>query len=508
MKRIKVFLRACFVLFITLFCVSCGNNIPKENIEDVELAVFTEKNQVKNNRKAKIILSYEDSTTDLWNYVIDIGHVSNVPLSNLKDPKVYQKYTKQSTEQTYSFSTTSTKKETIKEATQKCVELATESSTGVSLGTKVADSAGFKIGIDNNNGFSATKAVEVSTSLTYKIATNSSSKYSSSYEEASEISSTVSETRNIKFSPNSATGYYGYCLTGTIEVYAHVTYDPDHEAVDIQFFGEVIAQAYSFDYLTVDEYEDMVTGYELEDQFDFVLPELTEPESIISIEDAYSEVNSNFVTVLFDTNGGYFEKNLDTMYVLENGKFGELPIPVMESDSYFFDGWYDANDRKITSDTICNFQDSTTLTAKWLQYKFSHSYSNFYLENTQTMLIPITKSMTLNLDITIDKSKFISAGYKYYAVNIEYTIKAQAPSMGQEYDLTINANGVALGSRADRTIKDGYVNETYTSVEGEKFSINSLNEFNNTIGVVFINNNYIYGFSVNGATVTVTFYKE
>ena len=419
----------------------------------------------------------------------------------------YQKYTKQTTEQTYSFSTTSVKKETIKEATQKCVEMATESSQEGSLGAKVVESAGFKLGINDNNGFNATKSVEVSTSLTYKVGTNSSSSYSSSYEEASEMSSTISETRNINFSPESETGYYGYCLTGTIEVYAHVTYDPDHESVDIRFFGEVIAQAYSFDYLTVEEYDDLVTGYELEDQFDFVLPELTEPDSIINVEDVYSEANSNLVTVLFDTNGGYFSKNIDSMYVLENGQFGELPIPVIENDAYIFDGWYDLNDRKIISSTICNFQNTTTLTARWLKIKFSSLYDNFYLDKAQSALVYVKKTVSMDLNFDIDKAKYLEAGYKYYRINIEYTIIAQS-STKQEYDITFKMNGLALGGIYDSQIPDSYVNATYDRAEGKKFSIDSLNQSKNTLTVVFENENYTYGYSVNGANITISFYSE
>ena len=92
MRKLRLLECVFFLLAVLLLCVSCGDS--NVDIKDVELSPFSEKNIVKNNRKAKIILSYEDSITSLWNYVIDIGHINNVPLSNLKDPKVYQKYTK------------------------------------------------------------------------------------------------------------------------------------------------------------------------------------------------------------------------------------------------------------------------------------------------------------------------------------------------------------------------------------------------------------------------------
>ena len=84
------------------------------------------------------------------------------------------------------------------------------------------------------------------------------------------------------------------------------------------------------------------------------------PESIKNITLAfnYEGANGTHLVAFVDDNEIICVKAL-----IEGEPCGDLPVITKEDRK--FDGWYDSNGKKITSDTIFTFEEDTVFTAKW-----------------------------------------------------------------------------------------------------------------------------------------------
>ncbi len=84
------------------------------------------------------------------------------------------------------------------------------------------------------------------------------------------------------------------------------------------------------------------------------------PESITDITVIYTfeGANKTHLVAFIDEDEVVCVKAL-----IEGEPCGDLPV--LTKEDLKFEGWYDNNGRKITSDTIFDFTDDTTFTAKW-----------------------------------------------------------------------------------------------------------------------------------------------
>ena len=80
-----------------------------------------------------------------------------------------------------------------------------------------------------------------------------------------------------------------------------------------------------------------------------------------AIEDAIDGLKLKTVTITFAPNGGTVTPT--SKVVTLTGTYGTLPTP--ERAGYRFDGWYTADGKKATADTVVTTDENVTLTAKW-----------------------------------------------------------------------------------------------------------------------------------------------
>lgn len=465
-----------------------------EKLEDMAPMKFADKNKVKNAKKANLVTSFIEEETNYWNYIISVGYVNNVPLSNLQDPGVYQRYTKQNVKQNYSFSTTYTESKTIQNSVENTVETCTETGTETTLESKVAVEAGLSVGIDKLSKADLKMRAELGSKLVYEEKHTQNNSFSNSYEEASSYSKSETFTREIQFDPSAESGYYGYCLSGTVEVFAYVVYDPTTNKTEIEFFGDVIAQAYSFDYLTYDEYFDMVTGYSFEDQIDFTLPNLEEPTEIRKLEDLNAPVRTK-VTISFNPGTGYMPQEGVKLEIFTGTTYSALPTPKHNDADEIFIGWQDKNGTMVDNNSICNFTKDTTLTAQWISTIYS-------ARSEKTMNLGTTDLQWLDMSWSIPKDRLLALGYTKFYINVEYTISNS--SGGHQYDMEVFLNGKSMHNEPNRGIGGGgFKSETFGA-----FDTSSCSNGTNTFRWRFGNEHWFKKYTASNLTMKITFVKE
>ncbi|MBQ7324000.1 MAG: hypothetical protein IJW96_05490 [Clostridia bacterium] len=474
---------------------SSSSALPVEKLEDMAPMKFADKNKVKNAKKANIVTSFIEESTNYWNYIISVGYVNNVPLSNLQDPKVYHRYKKQSITQTYSYSTTFTESKTIQNSVENTVETCTETGTETTLESKVAVEAGLSVGIDKLSKADLKARTELGSKLVYEEKHAQNNAFTNSYEEASSYSKSETFTREIQFDPSAESGYYGYCLSGTVEVFAYVVYDPATNQTEIEFFGDVIAQVYSFDYLTEDEYFDMVTGYSFEDQIDFKLPELEEPTEIRKVEDPNAPVRRK-VTVSFDPGIGYMPQEGTKLEVFTGNNYGALPTPKHNDQYALFVGWQDKNGTMVDNNSICGFTEDTTLTAQWI-------WTRYWADEDGSTTIPtLATTWNISWNWSLPRDRLLAFGYTKFHINVEYTLSTG--SGDQQYDLEVFLNEKSIKDIDDRKIGDGGLkSETFGP-----YDTSSCSNGNNTVKVAFLNNHWLKTYKVSNLKVKIIFEKQ
>ena len=90
-------------------------------------------------------------------------------------------------------------------------------------------------------------------------------------------------------------------------------------------------------------------------------------ENQVAISEEFKEVP---VIVTLDANGGIVDTS--TLSLLYDVRYGELPMPT--KDGYIFEGWYNEDNIKITSDMLVENFEEHTLTAKWSASNYIITY--------------------------------------------------------------------------------------------------------------------------------------
>lgn len=91
------------------------------------------------------------------------------------------------------------------------------------------------------------------------------------------------------------------------------------------------------------------------------------------------ELAKNLITVEFRPKSGLIDKN--AVYIEKGTALGSLLVDPIRDDGATFLGWYNAYDKRVTSETI--FSSNTILTAKWIEPvtcidgTFNHNWSDW-----------------------------------------------------------------------------------------------------------------------------------
>lgn len=89
-------------------------------------------------------------------------------------------------------------------------------------------------------------------------------------------------------------------------------------------------------------------------------------EDLKEAETVYVKYKANEYTLYFNADGG--KCDTASKKVTFDAKVGTLPTPTKEG--YVFLGWFDANDKQYTADTVYTVAGDTTVTAKWADEAF------------------------------------------------------------------------------------------------------------------------------------------
>lgn len=279
----KVALLIIMILVISLTLVACNQdedgkvNQPSININNVNKMQVADMRKITPNSAPVLKASYKDEGYNYYFY--KLGTISNVPLEKFSNLIQFinmgQKTTNTiETSIVTSSSIASTVSKTIADT------LSIESTASVKLGV----SAEIKelVEIAAEAGYSQSFGVSISSTL------------AQSYNNVETYSETHKTTLTLEFNENTADGYYGYILTGQIDVYAMLVYEKSSGKYMIEYFNDIINYWQAFYYFkTADEF----INYSYS-KLEFEIPEhLPEPDEILPGTVIMPKTNPIYVTM-------------------------------------------------------------------------------------------------------------------------------------------------------------------------------------------------------------------
>ena len=233
--------------------------------------------------------SYRDD--EYYYYLFDLGLINNVPLEGFANMRKHENHGHKVTHVIESSTVnTSTINKTLTNTTQASIN------TSISASVKLAA----EVGASSFCKESAEYAYSVS------IGAAASETYTKSYAEASSFSETKKTSVSMEFDENAENGYYGYILTGAIEVYAIVVYDIVKDIYVVDYFSDI--KQYWIDFYFFKSSNDFV-NFEYE-TIPFTVPnDLPVPSKYAnSMEDEYKPI-----TVTMEryncNDGNHYNKN-------------------------------------------------------------------------------------------------------------------------------------------------------------------------------------------------------
>lgn len=238
-RVVFVVILVCIVLFAFSGCSIFHENsgAADENANHVgesgEIITIDVKNESKllvNNIKKVTALdspvlktSFRDD--EYYYYLFDLGMINNVPLENFSNMIRHENHGQKTTHIIESASVeTSTISRTLSETTQNTIE------TSTSASVKLAS----EIGAKEICSVSAEYAYSVSAGMAV------SKSYIETYADASSFSKTKKISVSMQFDEDTDPGYYGYILTGAVEVYAIVAYDIEKKEYIVDYFSDIL----------------------------------------------------------------------------------------------------------------------------------------------------------------------------------------------------------------------------------------------------------------------------
>ena len=259
-KRMKTLIKMLVVMVLcgyiftgcSLFGIGEEEQSGPVEIDSVPISYAVDKYSVQPKEQAALVVSFKDEGN--YYYLFDIGAINNVPLEkvgpNLKE------YVNHGQEVTITFE----KQVATEEGVTETVGVTTEKST--SLTSTKSCKVGFEIGKKDLFKVYAEGAYSRTTGKSETTA------WSETYAETSKYSEQNTETIQISFSPSSENGFYGYTLTGNLQIYVFAVYDVQKDTYSVEYYSDITNYWYSFDYFeNSDEFNNLSF-----DAIDFVLP--------------------------------------------------------------------------------------------------------------------------------------------------------------------------------------------------------------------------------------------
>ena len=198
-----------------------------------------------------------------------------------------------------------------------------------------------------------------------------------------------------------------------------------------------------------------VGTYKITSKFDNLYPEYNVLNN--SVIGSYVISNKELVkyTVTFDSNG--YDINVPSQQIVEGAPIGELPS--IKIEGYQFQGWYDTNDNKVSSDKIVN--SDITLKAKYNAI----SYTVKYTSESATINLANKTNVKYNDTGLIQPNAPEISGYRFTGWTTKNAVKVTTATRyselvpdentleitlyanyePNEYEVTYNGNGGTVG---------------------------------------------------------------
>ncbi len=279
MKKILVYVMlVCLLMLSGCSLLEFDQHV---SVKDLKTDTLASKNKIVSNKNAQIVDSFYDEH-DNWYYTIEIGAMTNVPLQNMNNTGMIR-WTQNSTSYSKTVTTTVTESSSMKEMLENqvtnIISSSTENKLSIALGAEKTAGLNYFGLAEASAKFAANVAYE----SVWKNSSSFETQYTSSFEKASSKTVTESISETIIFDSSCPTGFYGWNLCGNLKVYAFLIYNKDNGKYNINYFTDIVATYWSFDYLTDDEFANLSLGYNYTELLDFNVPELVQPSKFVAL---------------------------------------------------------------------------------------------------------------------------------------------------------------------------------------------------------------------------------
>lgn len=294
-----------------------GDNHEEDNLEDdnlsdnssqdalpisnVDLLAPSEIRITEPNEKVSIMKSFTDGEYNF--YFFDLGTIRNVPLGDLNSClKEFRNYGQT---QEIEFTHTSVQSSTITTSMTSTMENAF--SIGVETGISIT------FGGDN-------PLLNSALNFAFSCDIENSNSLQESYNDAQSFSETQTERVKFAFDKNAADGFYGYALTGDLQVYATVINSIDGQEKYIDYSSKITNYWEAFYYFSsADEF----TNYDIADKINFNIPGELPTPSIYKQRNPVSIELTNVVTSIVGSSlsqAAIYCLNMDKHFNMSNLK--------------------------------------------------------------------------------------------------------------------------------------------------------------------------------------------
>ena len=233
-----------FIMALAMSLIACVNPTIEDTKQGTDGTVKRElsNTQTLRAKDLRTVAKKEEPTLktsfrdkEYYYYLFDLGSINNVPLEGFSGMIKYENHGQSST---YQLESSSVESSTISKTLSSTTEETVDSS--ISATVKTAAEVGEKdvCKISAEYAYTATIGASVSSS------------YTDSYSEASSFSKSKKTSVSMSFDENAENGYYGYVLTGAVEVYAIVVFDIEKSTYIVDYFSDIKQYWIDFYYFT------------------------------------------------------------------------------------------------------------------------------------------------------------------------------------------------------------------------------------------------------------------
>lgn len=231
------------VMALAMSLVACSNSVTdtkqgtdgtvKMKLSNTEILSAKDLRTVTKKDEPTLKKAFRDD--DYYYYLFDLGSINNVPLEGFSGMIKYENHGQSAT---YQLESSSVESSTI-----------TKTVSATTQGT-VTSSASATLKIAEEVGMTDVCKVSAEYAYTATVGASISASYTDSYTEASNFSKTKKTSVSMSFDKNAENGYYGYVLTGAVEVYAIVAFDIKKATYIVDYFSDIKQYWIDFYYFT------------------------------------------------------------------------------------------------------------------------------------------------------------------------------------------------------------------------------------------------------------------